>query len=681
MRRVKLLSKKLMAVTLLVALTMTGCASTGDAETTTETATESVVEAEDIVSAVNAELEAATEPAESEIYVEKVEGITTDFIRGADISTLLVQEASGVKYYDKDGNEADLLKVLAEAGVNYVRIRVWNDPYDAEGNGYGGGNNDIEKAIEIGKRATAYGMKVLVDFHYSDFWADPKKQFAPKAWEGMTVEEKTAALGTYTYDCVKALYDAGVNLGMVQVGNETDNGMAGETTWINLLPLYAAGCDNARKAASEAGKELLIAVHFSNPSKGTYPNIAKILANNEIDYDVFATSYYTYWHEDMETMTATMKEVAETYGKKVMVAETAYVYTLEDTDANGNSIGDEGSLIPGYTATVQGQANAVRDVAQAVADIGDSALGFFYWEPAWITVNPEGTMEENSIIWEEQGSGWASSYAADYDPNDAGQYYGGSAWDNQAMFDSTGHPLPSLDVFKNIITGATCEKALYEVTSPSLELMMGSEATMPETVTAVYNDGSTAEEAVTWNMNEVEDALAAGFGTYKITGALTSDNTPVTANLSVTAVNFVENESFEEDDTSMWSIINNASGECLWFDGETPKTGVKCAHFWSESALDFKLEQTVTGLENGVYNFNLNIQGGDMADAVIQLYAVADGQTYTAESIAVDGWKLWKLPELTGINVTNGEVTVGIMVQGPAKGWGTIDDACLYPAE
>ena len=222
MKKKSFMKKQLIAATLLLALSMTACSKTGD------------IKKDDIVGKVNEQVAATTEPVESDIYVEKVEGITDDFIRGVDVSTLLAQEESGVVYYDQDGNKADLLKVLAEAGVNYVRVRVWNDPYNADGNGYGGGNNDLDKAIEIGKRATSYGMKVLVDFHYSDFWADPKKQQAPKAWEDMDLEAKTEALGTYTYESVKALYEAGVDLGMVQIGNETDNGMAGETSWDNM---------------------------------------------------------------------------------------------------------------------------------------------------------------------------------------------------------------------------------------------------------------------------------------------------------------------------------------------------------------------------------------------------------------------------------------------------------------
>ena len=149
------------------------------------------------------------------LYVKKVEDLPEDFIFGVDASSVIAEEESGVKYYDFDGNETDVFSVLAESGVTHIRVRVWNHPYDAEGRGYGGGNNDIEKAVLIGKRATLYGMKLIVDFHYSDFWADPNKQMVPLAWAGMAIEEKTEALYEYTKECLDKLNEAGVAVGMV----------------------------------------------------------------------------------------------------------------------------------------------------------------------------------------------------------------------------------------------------------------------------------------------------------------------------------------------------------------------------------------------------------------------------------------------------------------------------------
>ena len=101
------------------------------------------------------------------------------FLFGMDASCVPALEKSGVKYYDFDGSEQDVFKILSDSGIQYIRVRVWNHPFDEDGNGYGGGNCDIENALTIGTRATRYGMKLLVDFHYSDFWADPGKQMPP----------------------------------------------------------------------------------------------------------------------------------------------------------------------------------------------------------------------------------------------------------------------------------------------------------------------------------------------------------------------------------------------------------------------------------------------------------------------------------------------------------------------
>ena len=157
---------------------------------------------------------------------------------------------SGVKFRDWDGNIIDDQKFfdqLKEAGVNYIRIRVWNDPYNSDKKGYGGGNNDLEKAKIIGQWATKAGMKVLIDFHYSDFWADPAKQKAPKAWENYTVDKKAEVVEQWTYDSLKELIEAGVNIGMVQVGNETTQGICGvfandeKGGWNQMAKIFNAG--------------------------------------------------------------------------------------------------------------------------------------------------------------------------------------------------------------------------------------------------------------------------------------------------------------------------------------------------------------------------------------------------------------------------------------------------------
>ncbi|MGN0641525.1 MAG: glycosyl hydrolase 53 family protein, partial [Huintestinicola sp.] len=323
------------------------------------------------------------EPISSSIYVDKIEGLSTDFIRAVDISSVISEEKSGVVYKDFDGSEQDIFKTLKQSGINYVRVRVWNDPFNADGNSYGGGGNDVSTAAEIGKRAAENGIKTIVDFHYSDFWADPSKQMAPKAWADMDIDTKADALYSFTKESLDKMIKAGADVGMVQIGNETTGAMCGETNWIKITKLMESGA----KAVRETDPDILIAVHFTNPEKSeNYEQYAKILANYNVDYDVFASSYYSYWHGTLDNLTAILKKISEEYGKYVMVAEMSYAFTAEDGDDFSNTIGDGGTFEKHYQFTVQGQADGISDVIEAVHNVGEKGIGVCYWEPAWIPV-------------------------------------------------------------------------------------------------------------------------------------------------------------------------------------------------------------------------------------------------------------------------------------------------------
>ena len=383
-----------------------------------------------------------TPPAEADPPMTEKSSLPEDFIFGMDASCVSALEASGVKYCNFDGSEQDVFKTLSENGIDYIRVRVWNDPYDENGNGYGGGNCDIQNALTIGKRAAQYGMKLLVDFHYSDFWADPGKQAAPKAWQGMNIEEKTQALYGYTKNSLQLLKDGGADVGMVQVGNETNGKLCGESAWESICGLMNAGS----RAVREVFPEAQVAVHFTNPEKAsTYRYYADQLAEHQVDYDIFASSYYPYWHGTLENLSAVLTEISENYSKKVMIAETSYAYTAENSDFWGNTISSDTQVSKPYPYSVDGQSQFLRDLTKTAAEI-PNCIGIFYWEGTWISVG-RSSLQENQLLWEQHGSGWASSYSAGYDPDDAGKWYGGCAVENQALFDKNGVPLPTLKVF------------------------------------------------------------------------------------------------------------------------------------------------------------------------------------------------------------------------------------------
>ena len=642
------------------------------ADTVAESAVTATADATDVITFSQPE-----GPEESTVYVEPVDGISDDFYRGMDISAVLALENSGVKYYNFDGEEQDVFMTLAQAGVNYIRLRVWNDPYDENGNGYGGGNNDVATAITLGQRATQYGMKVCIDFHYSDFWADPKKQFVPKAWEGIDIEEKSAALYNFTLESLTQILEAGVDVGMVQVGNEINNGMCGETDVANVRKLLTAGSKAVREVAASSGKDILVAVHYTNiDDMKKLDTLLTGLQVKEIDYDIVGLSFYPYWHGTMEDLKNAITHVRNTYGKKVYVAENAYCYTSEDGDGSANSIKGTDDLAEGYSASVQGQANEVRDVCAAASEAG--AEGIFYWEGTWIPVGPADA--DNSAIWEKYGSGWASSYAGGYDPKDAGQYYGGSSWDNQAMFDFTGHPLASLNIFKYLKFGATAPLAIDTIPEIVVSCNIGAEVKLPDTVSIIYNDRSEEQVPVTWDAEDIAAIDTENGGEFTVAGSL-DEGTEVTAIVTVERVNYVQNPGFEDADTSMWTVT---------YSGETNPTDyqVKAAdahsgevafHFWSgTSDMDFSIEQSFTDLEPGTYELSAFSQGGDLAaDASMELYAVVDGKELTVPFMLTT-YADWQNPTVSGIKVTDGTLTIGVRYQCNKNSWGTLDDVTLH---
>ena len=225
---------------------------------------------------------AEEEPVKADVSVKAIQGLSDDFIGGMDVSSMLSLEESGVTFKNANGEVEDLFTLLKESGVNYVRLRVWNDPFTADGQGYGGGNVNADRALTMAKRATAAGLKVLVDFHYSDFWADPSKQQVPKTWKSFEGDaDKTAdTVYDYTKQTLTTFKQAGVDVGMVQVGNETTAKIAGISGWDGMSKVFSAGS----KAIREVLPEAKVVIHFTNPEKaGTYATYAKQLSNHNVD--------------------------------------------------------------------------------------------------------------------------------------------------------------------------------------------------------------------------------------------------------------------------------------------------------------------------------------------------------------------------------------------------------------
>lgn len=619
-------------------------------------------------------------PGSESLYVQKVEDLPEDFILGMDASCVPALEAGGVKYYDHAGQEKDVFQILSENGINYIRVRVWNDPYDKDGNGYGGGNCDIDTAIAIGKRATQYGMKLLVNFHYSDFWADPAKQMVPKSWKGMKIDAKAEALYNYTKDSLQKLKDAGVDVGMVQIGNETNGSFCGESSsavggWKRICQLFSAGS----RATREVFPEALVAVHFANPEKVTnYESYSKNLEYYQVDYDVFASSYYPFWHGTLENLSQVLTKVHDTYGKQVMVAETSYAFTAEDSDFYGNTIGEGGGIVKDYPFTYQGQANLVRNVVDTVAHT-PGGIGVFYWEGTWIS-SGGASYEENQALWYTHGSGWATPYAGEYDPDDAGKWPGGCAVDNQAFFDAQGHATEALKVFKLLRQGNVIPVKADAIEDTNMICDLNGDVILPETVNAIMSDNSRQALAVEWEKVDIAAMKSGGPAKYTVEG--TAGGMKAMCYISMVEYNYLQNWSFEEGDTGWTATALKKFDELHVEDKVTDSiTGTKHYHFWGAGTdvVEFTLEQKVENLPKGKYRYAISIMGGDGGNTQIYAYVKRNGEMVATADTTITEYNAWHTAAIENIDYNGSdELVVGIYVKcsGP-NAWGKIEDAML----
>ena len=241
----------------------------------------------------------------------------------------------------------------------------------------------MAKAKEFADACRNAGLKMLVDFHCSDLWTDPGKQQEPKAWKGYTLEQKKEALNTYISKSLNTIDPSKDVVDMVQVGNETTGGFIGETNVSNMCVLFSAGATGVEMY----NPDVKVVIHVESPHKGTMVTWAKNLQDNNVDYDILATSYYPYWHGTLDNLKQQFETVKNTYCKDVMVAETSYAYTLEDSDGHANTVrvgNNDNGADTTEPFTEQGQATAIRNLINTVNEAG--GLGVYYWEPAWLTV-------------------------------------------------------------------------------------------------------------------------------------------------------------------------------------------------------------------------------------------------------------------------------------------------------
>lgn len=363
------------------------------------------------------------------------------FIKGMDLSTLLELERCGAVYYD-DGKETDILDMMKKYDVDTIRLRLWNDPWSKDGRSYGAGGNDRETTLAVAKRVTEAGLGVLLNFHYSDFWADPGKQFKPKAWANYSTEELEQAVFDFTAETMELFMKEGVRVTMVQVGNELSNGLlwpeGKAPNYDNIARFVNAGIRGVRKA----DKTVPVMIHLDNGGNNAlYREWFDNFMERGEEFQMIGLSYYPFWHGTLDMLTDNMNDIAERYGKDLVVAEVSMGYTMEDykeyeqlsdTERKGYATRPDLTEKIEYPMTVQGQYDFMEDFLNRISHIKDGkGRGFFYWEPAWIPI---------------KGSGWATAASLAY-MNDPGPC--GNEWANQALFDYNGNALPTWKLIRD----------------------------------------------------------------------------------------------------------------------------------------------------------------------------------------------------------------------------------------
>lgn len=323
-----------------------------------------------------------------------------DFIRAADMSFLPEIEQAGTVYY-KDGQSEDALLTLKNAGVNTIRIRVWKNPANA--------HSSLAEVKTFAQRVKALGLKVWLTVHYSDTWADPSAQQKPQEWEGLTFDQLKTAAVTYTQQILTE-----VEPDIIQIGNETNDGFiypegnlsANEGQYLQLVTAISA-------AIRQQSPDTKIMLHHAG-TEGAEWFFNKV-AN--VDYDYIGLSYYPVWHgKDLAALQSNITALGQAHNKKVVVAETAYPFTLGYNDWTNNIVGDQAQLVPGYAASLEGQKYFLLAVRKAVEDSGVGA-GFAYWGTEWTAFKGE-------------------------------QATNGSTFENQALWDFSNNAVPALDAFK-----------------------------------------------------------------------------------------------------------------------------------------------------------------------------------------------------------------------------------------
>ena len=324
------------------------------------------------------------------------------FIRGADLSFLPELEENNTTFYDSTGENKPALEIFKENGCNTVRIRLWHTPI--------GTHSSLAEVNIFAQQIREAGMKVWLDLHYSDTWADPGKQAKPAGWATLSLIKLKDSVYAYTKRVVTKIQPD-----YVQIGNEINNGFLWESGRISHETQFTDLLKQGIEATREVDANIRIIIHYAG-YKGAF-HFFGLLKKHHVDYDLIGISYYPWWHgKNLAALQDSLTQLASTYQKGLVIAETAYPFTLKWNDWVHNIVGDSNQLIAQFPASPAGQKNFLFRLRAVIENI-PLGKGFCYWAPDWVSVNgPQSTL--------------------------------GSPWENLTLFDFQHQALPAMCVYK-----------------------------------------------------------------------------------------------------------------------------------------------------------------------------------------------------------------------------------------
>lgn len=558
-----------------------------------------------------------------------------EFQKGMDISFLPELEDKGMKMKDFDGREIGGFELAKKYGVNAIRLRLWNNPENVEeSKGY----CNLADTIAMAKRIKAHQMSFMLNFHYSDYWADPGKQKKPKAWEELDYSKLKEAVFAYTRDTLLTLKQEGVLPEIVQIGNEIRSGLLfpeGELPdYRGMVGLVNAGIQGARAVA--ASDTMKVMIHLDQGGRYFYIKewFDKAFEAGLEDFDLMGLSYYPFWHGTFTDLKETLNKLVLEYQKPVMIVETAHAWRK----SKHGFIDESQERIAGVPATPEGQKKVLDLVMNITASLPDQmGCGVYYWEPLCVPQPEEG--------------GWS---------------------ENMGLLDENGQVLEGIHAFEFNRDKLRSKEPAKVYEPPILQLPEGSHPVLPEQLSVLYYDGTLEKRPVIWESGLVEEWVE---GTYSLEGKIEGVKEPVQCVIQVFKENPIRKNLLSDPNwdngLTQWELEKSEEQVVAQlfpeFVDPFPAPPLNALRVESPKNFTFYVSQPVDITKEDYYNLQVEYKGTDTTNVDIRLFIKTPEETF--ETMIHPTEHEWGIYEVKQVLCKPGRITVGIkMVSPPVYG-------------